>query len=79
VQARRRIEGSEWFVHQDDTRAEDERARDRHALAHAAGELARILVRVTRHVQPDLLDPGAGLIATLTRADAAAFEAGGRD
>ena len=41
VQARRRIERAERLVHQDDPRRQDQRARDRDALAHAARQLAR--------------------------------------
>ncbi|MCA1556616.1 MAG: hypothetical protein LC747_08000 [Acidobacteria bacterium] len=31
-----RIERAEWLIHQDHARVVDERARDRHALLHAA-------------------------------------------
>jgi len=77
VEARRRIERAKRLVHQDDARSQNEGARDRYALAHAAGQLARILVRVPLDVQPDFLDPRAGLVAALFRAGAAALEAEG--
>ena len=75
VQPRGRIERAERFVHEDDARPEDQCACDRDALAHAAGQLARILVRVALHVEADLLDPRPGLFAPLLRSDATALEA----
>ena len=75
AEPRGRIERAERLVHQDDARPEDQRARDRHALAHAAGELARILVSVALDVEADLVDPRVGLFAPLARANAAALEA----
>jgi hypothetical protein len=38
------VERREGFVHQDDVRVQDQRLRQRHALAHAARELVRIAV-----------------------------------
>ena len=70
VQPRRRIERAERLVHQDDARRQDQRPRDRHALAHAAGQLARILRRVALDVEPDL--------ARSTRAPARAARAPAR-
>ena len=49
--------------------SEDQRARDRDALAHAARELVRILRRVAIDVEPDLADPLARALASLVRAD----------
>src|SRR5919106_116899 len=40
-----RVEGAEGLVHQQDLRVDRERAADRDALLHAAGELARVLAR----------------------------------
>ena len=42
--ARHRVERAERLVHQQHRRVVDERAHDRHALLHAAGELPRIAV-----------------------------------
>jgi hypothetical protein len=40
------IERTERFVHQDDARLHDQRARDGHALSHSAGQLVRVLLLV---------------------------------
>jgi hypothetical protein len=37
-----RVEGAEGLVHQHDRRIERQHARDRHPLAHAAGQVLRI-------------------------------------
>ena len=42
--ARLEVERGERLVHQDELRAADQRARDRHALLHAAGELVRVVL-----------------------------------
>ena len=52
--ARLRIERAERLVHQQDFRIEGERARERGALLHAAGELRGIAVLET--LQPDQID-----------------------
>jgi hypothetical protein len=48
-QARLRIQGREGLVQQHDVRLGDQGARQRHPLAHAAGELARIVVEEGAH------------------------------
>ena len=68
VPAGLRIEGPERLVHEDDPRAEDERAGDGHPLPHAAGKLVRILLGVGRHVQPHALDPLAAELLPLATA-----------
>src|SRR5215203_3031364 len=74
VEAGGRIERAEGLIHQDDARPEDQRACDRHTLAHAARQLARVFVRVAFYVESDLFDPRPRLISPLLRADATAFE-----
>ena len=50
------VEGAEGLVHEDDLGLHGQGAGDGHALAHAAGELVRVLLLRAR--EPDLLDPG---------------------
>ena len=54
VAARLRVDRRERLVHQQDRRLVGERARDRDALLHAAGQLPRVVVDEAR--QPDGLD-----------------------
>ena len=54
-----RVEGGERLVEQEQVGVMDERARDRHALRHPAGEVARI--RVFESLQADQFDHLAGL------------------
>ena len=54
VAARLRVDRRERLVHQQDRRLVGERARDRDALLHAAGELPRVVVDEPR--QPDRLE-----------------------
>ena len=48
LQAREGVERAERLVHQDHRRVVHQRADQRHALAHAAGELARVLAHRVR-------------------------------
>ena len=50
------VERAERLVHQQDLRIERERARERGALAHAAGKLRRIAV--LKAAEPDQIDEG---------------------
>ena len=52
--ARQRVECAERLVHQQQRRVVDQRARNRHALAHSAGELVRITIGEI--LEPDLLE-----------------------
>ena len=56
-------------------RVQDQGASDRDPLAHAAGELVRILVRVIRDIEPDPGDPAAGMLVSLSARHALAFQA----
>ena len=51
LQARQRIERAERLVHEQQRRIVHQRSDQRHALAHAAGELTRILVHRVRQAQ----------------------------
>src|SRR5215210_3124222 len=57
VPARLRVHGRERLVHEQDRRLVGERARDRHALLHPAGELPRVAVEDAREA-----DGGDGLL-----------------
>ena len=67
-----RVERSERLVEQQDLRLVDERAADRGALLHAAGELPRKLVRESRETDFFEQAPRALAIGAPLRADAAA-------
>ena len=66
--ARQRIERAERLVHQDQLRIVDQRARDRGALLHAAGELVRVFV--LRALQPDQREQVARTLAALRQRQA---------
>ena len=66
------IEGGERLVHQQDVGMHHQRARKADALAHAAGELARIGGLVT--VEADEIDGGKGTLADFLRRQAQGFE-----
>ena len=72
-----RVEGAEGLVHEDDPGPEDQRAGDRHALPHAAGELVRILVLIRVDPQADALDPVAAQLVALAARHSLALEAEG--
>jgi hypothetical protein len=63
--ARERVERGEGLVHQQDVRLHGQRAGDRHARLHAAGQRVRIGVGEAR--QADLVEPvqraGLGFLA----------------
>ncbi|ABA47860.1 200 kDa antigen p200, putative [Burkholderia pseudomallei 1710b] len=69
---RQHVERGERLVHQEQRRIDDERAREAHALAHAARQLAR--VRVLEAVEADQVDRGERALAPLARADAERLE-----
>src|SRR5579859_2169018 len=52
--ARQRVERAEWLIHEEDVGVVGEHARDRDALLHAAGELARVAIGET--FEPDELE-----------------------
>jgi hypothetical protein len=58
-----RIEGSEWFVHQQHSRVRRERTGERNALLHAARELMN--VRVHEPFQADQFQIKLSYFATL--------------
>src|SRR5215207_1117472 len=74
AEPRRGVESAERLVHEDDARPENQRAGDGHALAHAAGQLVRVLARVACHIEAHLADPLARTLASLGENDAAALE-----
>ena len=55
------VERGERLVHEQDIRVHDQRTREAHPLAHAAGQFARIGGLET--VQPDQIDGGQGALA----------------
>src|SRR6266550_402601 len=69
-----RIERAEWFVHQNDSGPQDQRARDRDALSHAAGQLRWVLLRVARRIESDFTDPFERLLAPDASRNAPALE-----
>ncbi len=71
---RQHVECRERLVHQQDRRVDDERAREAHALAHPARQLARI--RVLEAVETDQVDRGKRALAPLARTDAERFQPG---
>ena len=71
--ARVRIERAERLVHQDDARLVDERASDRHALLHPAGEVLREVVREL--VEADRLQVADRALAALRLRHALPLEA----
>ena len=75
VQPRRRIQRPERFVHEDDARRQNQRARDRHALPHAAGQLAGVLRGIALHIEADSGDPRARQLAPFGHRHPAALEA----
>ena len=56
-QARARVKRTERLVHQHDAWLEDQRARDRYALAHAAGQLMGKLIGVAIFVEANFAQP----------------------
>src|SRR5712692_116355 len=72
--ARLHVEGAKRLVHQQDLRLVDKGLRQRHSLAHAAGELMRVAVLETG--QPDARDPIARALARLSFSLAAEQRAG---
>src|SRR2546425_5004290 len=67
------VQGGEGLVHQEDLRVHDERAREIHALLHAARELVGIVL--LEAVEPDHLDEVLCPLAGLARAHAATLQA----
>jgi hypothetical protein len=64
------------FVHQQQRRVDGQRPRQPDALAHAAGQLVRVAIRM--RIQPDLFQHGAGTPYPFGTIDAGQFEAEGR-
>src|SRR5690242_21828227 len=71
--SRLRIEGAERFIHEQNVRRDRQRARDRGALLHAAGELARIGVLEARELNQ--IDVVPRTLAPLLARDADVLEA----
>src|SRR5438552_11633853 len=69
------VERAERLVHEEDARLVDERLRERGPLAHAAGELMRVVPLESR--QADTLDPVASAFVGVTTVDATEPRAGG--
>ncbi|MNZ89010.1 hypothetical protein D3C78_1079130 [compost metagenome] len=67
------VEGAERFVHQQDLRVVGQRAGDRHALHHAAGELLRIIAGEAR--QADLVEVVLDDLLALASRQATTLEA----
>ena len=70
--ARQRVERAERLVHQQQRRVVDQRARDRHALAHAARQLVRIAVGEIR--EADLREQPQRALAVGARVEAAQLD-----
>src|SRR2546423_1414601 len=66
--ARLDVERAERLVHQEDARLVDQGLRERRALAHAAGELMRVVALETG--EPDALDPVTRTVLRLAPLDA---------
>src|SRR5271157_3234541 len=69
-----RVKRAEGLVHEDDARPQNQGLGDGHALAHAAGELVRILVLVVGDAQPDLADPRPRQLIAEVPGNALAFQ-----
>ena len=72
--ARHRVERAKRLVHQNDPRMQDQGARDRDPLTHAAGELVGVLVLVLIDIQTDPSDPAAGMLISLAARYALALQ-----
>ena len=61
IEPRGGIESPKWFIHQDHTRPEDQRAGDRHPLPHAPGEFMGVLFGVLDGIEANPGNPVTAL------------------
>ena len=71
---RGRVERAERLIHENDAWVQDERARDRDALPHAARQLMRILLGIALDIKTNFDDPLSRLGAALVTRHTAAFQ-----